>query len=324
MQGFSEVRGQSGAVEVLKSTLESGRIAHAYLFSGPRGVGKGLTARCFARGLNCEAESARPCNRCLPCQKALNGNHPDIMYLQPDGNSLKIEQVRRLQKGVFNRAFEGKYKVFVLEDAHKATIQAANSLLKVLEEPPEGCVFILITENAQALPATVLSRCQRVNFAPLDKEVMRELLFTQGYSPEEAEVAINLAQGSMGQALELMGNPKLSLARQSALDFIEGAFAKNYFRRYKVIESLDKEKIDSQLFVDQLISLLRDLFLLNSGAGEKIANADLTYTLQAVSVTRDMVKTALAQVLEAGEFQRKQANTKLLFDVLGNRLARLV
>lgn len=324
MQGFSAILGQSGAVEILKAALESGRIAHAYLFNGPRGVGKRLTATVFARALNCQAGSGKPCDRCIACQKAVNGNHPDLMYLRPEGNSFRIEQVRALQKSVYAKVYEGMHKVYVIEDAHKATIQASNSLLKTLEEPPPGCVFILVTENPQALPPTILSRCQRVNFAPLDRDVMRGLLMDRGLPPEQVGLAVNLANGSLGEALEIIDNQKISQARHLAVDFIQAAFGKSYYRRFKLIEAVDKEKIDPQLFLEQLLSLLRDLYFMLSGGGQRIVHIDLIENLQGMAVDREKVESALKLVLEAGEFQRKQANTKLLFDVLGCRLAKLV
>lgn len=322
MAGFLALKGQNAAVASLGDTLIAGRIAHAYLFTGPRGVGKRLGAEIFARALICEAEQQKPCDICLSCHKNLNGNHPDVFFIEPDGSSFKIEQVRALQKRIHTMAYEGKHKVFIIDDAHKATLQASNSLLRVLEEPPEGCIFILITDNPHALPATVLSRCQRVNFAPLDKKILLEVLMGKGYSEQECNLVIELALGSASDALDLLNNQKLSQTRELALDFLNAAFTKDHFKRFKLIESLEKEKIETGLFQEQLIMLLRDVYMLRKG-GSNILNRDLATRLESLPIGVQGVQNSLKYVLEAGELLRKQANNKLLFDVLGSRIARL-
>ncbi len=322
MGGFSGVLGQTGAIDILHSALESGRIAHAYLFAGPRGVGKGLTAEVFARALNCAAQLDRPCDRCLPCQKALNGNHPDILWLKPAGSSFKIEQVRELQRTVYAKVYEGRYKVIVLEDFHKATTQAANSLLKTLEEPPVSTVFILLSENPQTLPATILSRSQRVNFAPLDNRLIEEVLQQRQLgTAENRNLAVTMAGGSLGKAIEYIQNQKVFVLRQRAIEFIQACMGKNYYRRYKIAESLEKDKLDVTQFLEHLLLVLRDLYLGRSGPER--GKAGIPEELQQISFAAESIGLALKVVLDAVELQRKQANTKLLLDVLGCRLARL-
>lgn len=322
MGGFSAVLGQTGAAAILQSALESGRIAHAYLFAGPRGVGKGLTAEVFARALNCAAHEDRPCDRCLPCQKALNGNHPDILWLKPAGSSFKIEQVRELQRTVHAKVYEGRHKVIVLEDSHKATTQAANSLLKTLEEPPGSTVFILLSENPQTLPPTILSRCQRVNFAPLDNRLISEVLRQRQLGrAEDRELAVSLAGGSLGRAIEYMQDQKVFVLRQRAIEFIQACLGKNYYRRYKITESLEKDKLDVALFFEHMLLLLRDVYLGRNGQGQ--GRAGIPEALEQTGLDAESIGLALQVVLDGVELQRKQANTKLLLDVIGCRLARL-
>ncbi len=324
MQGFSIIIGQPGAVGALKSAIDTSKIVHCYLFTGPRGIGKRLTASIFARALNCEGSYSKPCDYCLPCQKALHQNHPDIIFLKPDGISLKIEQVRALKKMAYTRVYEGQYKVFIIEDMHKATVQANNSLLKILEEPPENSVFILLSENPQAMPATIVSRCQRVNFAPLEKSSISEILLQKGYPLEKAQLAANLAFGSLGQALRFIDNEQLMVTRRIASEFLQGALSNNHYRTYKIIETLEKDKVDVGQLLEQILVILRDIyFYTKSKSGDIIVNLDMLSVFQSLAVGEQNIKRAMEMVSEASEFQRKQANSKILLEVLGCRLTKL-
>lgn len=166
--GFTKIQGQKRAIELLKTGFQAERVSHAYLFYGPEGAGKLKTALLFTQLLNCERpKEAEPCGSCIQCQKIATGNHPDIKVIVPDGGSLKIEQIRSLQEKVYYRCYEGKKKVIMINHAHLLTIEAANSLLKVLEEPPAETMFILLVEDPNKLPITIQSRCQPIPFAHL-------------------------------------------------------------------------------------------------------------------------------------------------------------
>jgi DNA polymerase-3 subunit delta' len=167
--GFAQIKGQKRAIALLQAGFAAGRISHAYLFYGPKNCGKWPTALTFTQLLLCEApRGAEPCGVCLPCRKVATDNHPDVEVIVPDGASLKIEQMRSMQEKVYYRSYEGKYKVFIIRQADQLTEQAANSLLKVLEEPPAQTVFLLLAEDLGKLPITIQSRCQLIPFAYLN------------------------------------------------------------------------------------------------------------------------------------------------------------
>jgi len=203
MLKLSELRGQHIAIRQLGNALKSGKPSHAYLFSGPDGVGKRTAALSFAAALNCSGEAGDLCGACPSCRKIVSATHSDVQVVGPSGSSLKIEQVRLLQKSINLSPMEGRYKVAIVNDADRLTTAAANSLLKVLEEPPGLTVFILITANEAALPPTVISRCQRIAFRPLSSEVLAELL-SDCLSVDKVEMAVSLAGGSLSQARYLM------------------------------------------------------------------------------------------------------------------------
>ncbi len=177
---WSEVRGQEEALNFLRRSLEGGRLAHAYLFHGPEGVGKKMAALLLCRFLVCRGAS-KPCGTCPACRRLLSGGHPDVMVLEPLGKARRItkEQMAHLHEGARLCPSQGEWKVFVLDDAETMGTEAANSLLKFLEEPPAGTLFLLVSSRPELLPPTVVSRCQLVRFrswpAPLLREFARGL-----------------------------------------------------------------------------------------------------------------------------------------------------
>lgn len=193
--GFESIVGQDRAKALLRNALASDRIAHAYLFAGPPGSGRMEMAGAFAQALFCETGGSGACGQCLECRKVLHGNHPDLHVVKPDGSAVKIEQIRGLQRELSYRSAGAGYKVYIIESAETMTTQAANSLLKFLEEPPSPVVAILIAPGAQAVLPTILSRTQLVAFVPGDREALEKILVQEGKSPLLARAAVNLTAG---------------------------------------------------------------------------------------------------------------------------------
>jgi DNA polymerase-3 subunit delta' len=190
----------------LQRAVATGRIAHAYLFHGIEGIGKKTCARMFARALNCEAKDVHkiPCDACVSCVKISHGNHPDVITVKPDGVFIKIKAIRDLQSQTKFRPFEGAKRVFLIEDAERMNDPAANALLKTLEEPNPSNVLILITARPYQLPATILSRCQKIRFDPLAKEIIGSFLKDSGDLDEHsADVFASTSMGSIGKALDM-------------------------------------------------------------------------------------------------------------------------
>ncbi|MEA3470707.1 MAG: DNA polymerase III subunit delta', partial [Thermodesulfobacteriota bacterium] len=200
---FSDIYGQERQKAVLKSAMERGRVSHAYLFHGMKGVGKKTTAEIFAKALNCEEEGFDSCDSCSSCVKMDHGNHPDFVLIEPEGFFIKIEAVRGLQGQIKFRPFEGKKRVFVIADAERMNSPAANALLKTLEEPTSSNILILISSRPHELPRTVVSRCQRLRFNPLSRDVISTFL-RDSYSVDEeaARLIASSSGGSIGRALE--------------------------------------------------------------------------------------------------------------------------
>ncbi|WP_457568713.1 DNA polymerase III subunit gamma/tau [Desulfurobacterium sp.] len=173
---FSEVVGQEHVTETIKNAIKTGKVAHAYIFAGPRGVGKTTTARIIAKALNCEnPHNGEPCNECQSCMAINKGAFPDVIEIDAASNR-GIDQIRELRETVFYSPVKGKYKIYIIDEFHMLTKEAFNALLKTLEEPPEHVIFILATTELDKIPATILSRCQRFLFKKVPEAKIVETL----------------------------------------------------------------------------------------------------------------------------------------------------
>ncbi|MDI3281105.1 MAG: DNA polymerase III subunit delta' [Bacillota bacterium] len=201
---FADFTGQERIKNLLRNAVAQGRVAQTYLFAGPPGVGKRALALALAQALNClSPQGEDSCGTCPSCRRVEGGNHPDVLLVEPGGGALKIDQMRWLQQEAALRPYAGRRRVFILEGAETLTDQAANSLLKLLEEPPPSAVLILLAVAPERLLPTVRSRCLTVYFYPWPKDRLILELRRQGVPAAEAAALAEIAGGSPGQALAL-------------------------------------------------------------------------------------------------------------------------
>ncbi len=206
---FSEVVGQDYIVKTLTNAIRNNKIAHAYLFAGPRGTGKTSIAKLFAKAINCQDFKEEACDSCANCKAYLEGNHPDIIELDAASNN-GVDDIRQIIEQVPYAPMLGKYKVYIIDEVHMLTTQAFNALLKTLEEPPAHVIFILATTDPQKVIPTVLSRCQRYNFSKINPYEIRkrtmEILQKEGipYEEKAVEEIARMAEGGMRDALSLL------------------------------------------------------------------------------------------------------------------------
>ncbi len=196
--------GHQQIVEQIQHTVASERIAGAYLFVGPAGVGKETVARYFAQLIFCQQKTQPPtlCRTCLACRKIDSGNHPDLQFVRPEGSTLKIGQIRELQKQIIYEPLEASRKIYILTDVERMNAEAENCLLKTLEEPPAASVLILLTSNIRALLPTTRSRCQILQFHPMPTQELAKILVEQfSVVPEQATALAIAADGAIGKAL---------------------------------------------------------------------------------------------------------------------------
>ena len=206
---FDEVAGQEHIVRTLKNALATGKLAHAYLFAGPRGTGKTTMAKLLAKALNCDEGIGHQCNECKNCKAIINGTHPDVLELDAASNN-GVDEIRDLIDKVKYGTILGRYKVYIIDEVHMLSTGAFNALLKTLEEPPEHVIFILATTEPHKILPTILSRCQRYDFTKLsDKDIknrLKDVLEKEGviYNEEAIDIIISLADGGMRDALSIL------------------------------------------------------------------------------------------------------------------------
>jgi len=206
---FDEVAGQEHIVKTLKNALATGKLAHAYLFAGPRGTGKTTMAKLLAKALNCDEGIGRQCNECKNCKAIIDGTHPDVLELDAASNN-GVDEIRELIDKVKYGTILGRYKVYIIDEVHMLSTGAFNALLKTLEEPPEHVIFILATTEPHKILPTILSRCQRYDFNKLSdediKNRLKAVLQNEGvtYNEEAIDIIISLADGGMRDALSIL------------------------------------------------------------------------------------------------------------------------
>lgn len=255
---FSPILGQTKALALLSRALKSGRLAHAYLFAGPDGVGKTTAALDLAAVLLCrQPDAEQPCGTCPGCRKFQSGNHPDLLRIRPDGAAIKIDQIRELKKALSFAPFESRQRVVLLEEAHTMRREAGNSLLKVLEEPPANNLLILVGNAAGSLLDTIVSRCQVIPFAPLPLALAAEIIRRRRPELDEAGALAlaELAGGCPGQALALEADGILALYRRIVEELLarQGAAAERVERALALAVELAEVKEGMEL----LLTLLR-------------------------------------------------------------------
>jgi len=309
--------GHEWAIELFQRALTNQQIAQANLLTGPAQIGKRHLALEIARALNCLDREA-PCQHCSSCQKAIRGNHPDILVVEPEKNRIRIDQVRQLQHALSLSPYEGRWRVGVLVDVHRSTIEAENALLKTLEEPPDRAVVILTATHPGQLLSTIVSRCRLFALRPVPSEkIARALIERWHQSPSQAETLARLSEGRIGWAIQAATDPGILRQRQQDIETLNALLHSGPADRLAIAEKLAKrEDLHSTIRLWQ--SWWRDAVLLSTGRSKLICNQDCLETLQELVAQHGLPKTVAA--LKAAEQIALQldhhVNTRLALETL--------
>ena len=295
---FEEIVGQEKVARMLKNALRRRRLAHAYIFSGTDSDGKRKMAIELAKALNCSTYSDDACDNCTNCMRIANGNHPDVHWIAPDGTSVKIKQIRTLQKNIAYHSVEAMTKVFVIEAVETMTIQAANSLLKILEEPEGTALIILLTDNVQAIIPTIKSRCQLIPFQHPDPEIVCEQLIEEGVSREVAVIASRMANG-LQEAREMCGETWFTSAPPLVVELTNATCDDSNKALIVVHEQLLKSetvRTHMELFLDLMILWYRDMLTMKLGCRQP-----QTFLEHVNDVKRQVMKWTESGIIQAVE-----------------------
>lgn len=318
---FGTITGHEQQKNILRRALKNQRIAHAYLFEGPDGIGKKLTALAFVRALLCQ--NGTGCGDCPACRKVDHNNHPDIHLLDAEGTSLKIDQIRSLQQKLSLRPLEGSYKICLIDGAEHFSPGAANALLKTLEEPQPNTLIILLTSHPERLLLTILSRCQRLPFSRLPKQQLAAILAQKlELSHTEASVLAALSEGSFKKALGQ--NRQLYLEkRHKLIQALSALSSGSTIPIFSFADELAMEKESLMEILDIFQAFYHDLLLLKYGQPEKeLVNLDLLKILHNQSETTTTSGILLKlKALESTRFHlQRNVNRQLALEIMLMRI----
>ncbi|MCD6472355.1 DNA polymerase III subunit delta' [Candidatus Aerophobetes bacterium] len=271
---FAQIKGQQRAVRILQKEIASLSLAGTYLFIGPAGVGKTFTALNFAKALNCKREGIDSCDKCSSCLKIDHLNHPDVQIIKPEKDSLKIEQIRNLKREAAYKLYEGKKRVWIIEEANKFTLEAANSALKIIEEPPPDTIFILISETKREILPTILSRCEIIRFSSLSSEQIREIIINHlPQNLSKISLIMNLSRGSVKKALFLIKEENILKERDNIINKLNRNITiEEIFELVANWKNFDEEQLEEIL--NMTLFWFRDLLLLKEGEDIELINSD--------------------------------------------------
>lgn len=296
---FDSILGQSFAVRLLQNALRSGRPASAYLFHGPAGCGKKSVARAMVAALFCKVAPHVGCGTCADCKRVAQDKHPDARVLTPAGASFKVEQVRDLLHEASLKPYEAGYRVFILDRAEALTDAAANAMLKALEEPAPGTLYVMVSSARANILSTIASRCQPVRFSALPEAAVAELLRQHdGAEAIEAKRLAGLSGGSLRQARRL-ASPEGRHLLELAEGFLEAAAKKDRLHALAWARSADEDRKRLEQLLPLLAMFLRELWMERAGMppalrllgampqhGKSLQKEALLRLLEAVSATQ--------------------------------------
>jgi DNA polymerase-3 subunit delta' len=264
---WKDIIGHTYEIETLRSHILSGKVDHAYLFAGIKGLGKTLVATEFFKALNCQRSPGDPCGQCASCIKTASGNHPDLIKigLKEGKKIIPIDEIRDVIGDIVLKPFEAKVRVVIIEPAEMMNRQSANAILKTLEEPPEATIFILISHNPSLLIPTIISRCQRIRFTPIDPATLEKTLET--IDP----FLVRLSSGSIGVATSSDAT-FIQECKKGIIDLFRG---QDPFSIASDIASAAKENSDLiPILLSIIESVVRDIMVMKDG-GEILISKEL-------------------------------------------------
>ncbi len=319
---FDQILGHKRQKEILNRALANGRLAHAYLFAGPDGIGKRLMAMALARAIVCEEQ--RGCGNCLACRKIDHQNHPDLHILEPDGKAIKIEQIRAFQRELNLKPLEAPRKICMIEQADTMTVGAANALLKTLEEPRGDTLLVLLSSQPNRLLETIRSRCQPLPFNRHPKSrIQAELEKQLGIASEESHVLAALSEGSFKKAFGKDRDLYLE-QRRDLLKTLTGLSSGSILPTLDFADQLAADKTVLPDILEIFQAFYRDVLMTLQGRGdEELVNLDLKEKIHRVSARED-VSTILAKLEALVEVRHqldRNVNRQLAMEVLLLKLA---
>lgn len=295
---FNNIIGQDFAKKYLTNSIKKNKINHAYMFEGIDGIGKKKLSQELAKIL-LDTENVE--------------STPDYINIHPDGNSIKISQIRKLQTDIIVKPHK-QYKIYIINQAESMTIEAQNALLKTLEEPPEYAIIILITSNKESLLDTIKSRCEIIKFLPISIVDLNNYLITKGIDKNRAQLLSTFARGSIEKAIELSESADFTIMRDEIQTYIEIMIDKDMIDILEISASMEKYKNDSINVLDMLINYFRDMMLLKEKVDKSmIINIDKITFIQ--NMSKKITYSQVSKIIDIIEDTKKKIRSNCNFNI---------
>jgi len=323
------VIGHQKITEFLNKSIRNNRLAHAYLFIGSEHLGKRSVALEFIKALQCQGKltvnrkQLTGCNECNACHEIHKGNHPDVLIIEPETieekgkrkeREIGIEKIREIQRQAGLFAFRGPYKIIIIDQAEKMTRQAANALLKILEEPTPKTIFILISSAPQSLLPTIISRCLAIKFFSVgNKEIIKQL--SSKYPQKNIEHSVKISAGKPGLAVNYLENPETAEAQKKIIQDLTNLLGKDINSKFKYVETMSKDSALAQAALSAWLVFFRDILLVKSGCSELAVSARESGVAEKISVNK--IKNIIKKIISAKQILANPSfNARLALEVL--------
>ena len=317
MPGFSDVLGHEQTIQHMKNAIRMNKVSHAYMINGEKGSGKRLLAGLFAQTLQCEAGGTEPCMQCRSCKQAESLNQPDIIRITHEKpNTISVEDIREQLNGDIQiRPYSSPYKVYIIDEADKLSVQAQNALLKTIEEPPSYAVIFLLTENAGTLLPTIRSRCVLLDLKPVSSQIIKRYLMEDLEIPEyRADICTAFAQGNVGKAKRLALSDNFGEMLDHVLHVVKYISEMEVGDLIEDLKKISEYKMEINYYLDLLTIWYRDVLLFKA-----TRDADsMIFSDELISIRKKASESSyegLGQIIEALEKAKQRLKANVNFDL---------
>lgn len=317
MATFQDIIGQEQMKEHLMGAIEHGKVSHAYLINGERSSGKEFIAKVFAKALQCEEGGVEPCGKCHSCKQAESGNQPDIIFVTHEKpNSFGVEDIRtQINQDIMIKPYSSKYKIYIMNEAEKMTVQAQNALLKTLEEPPAYAVIILLTTNVEAMLPTILSRLVVLNMKPVGDQLVKDYLMKEVKVPNyKADICVAFARGNLGKAKLLAASEEFDKVKEEAVALLKNIRNMEIQDVMQAIKKIGEYKLEINDYLDIMAVWYRDalLFKATNDANHLIFKEEIQYIKK---VADQSTYEGIDSILKALEQAKRRIEANVSFDL---------